>query len=68
MKITDKQKLALFATTNSIKIQPYLDLYEADLITLEDFSKKVILFTDAHLAEFFKHYDENTVANPNEEI
>jgi len=59
MKLTDKQKLTLFSTTNSIKIQPYLDLFEDDLITKEDFSRKIVLFADSHLTEFFKFYDES---------
>ena len=57
MKLTDKQKLALFATTNSFKIQPYLDLYEADLLTFEDFSKKVILFAEEFLTKQWKDFD-----------
>ncbi len=67
MKLTDKQKLTLFTTTNSIKIQPYLDLYEDELITFEDFSKKVVFFADSHLNDFFKHYDENIVDDPEDE-
>ncbi len=68
MKLSDKQKLTLFSTTNSIKIQPYLDLFEDDLITKEDFSKKVIIYADSNLTEFFKFYDESIPEEAEEKI